>query len=304
MGIGLADGGLELEHDPGLAGDPAARHLAHPGGVARRDAPEGALQRALGDHRLERLLQALQAVPEAGRHEVQRLAQAHVPQRTAAGARGELLQGQAGADLALERQSAVRGVLHAPHVHRAHLERHRAQEHRQRVHHVARIDAGAEQRRPVLQRQRVELGRQLRMAQPGPHQLLAGGDRAHPALEQRAQRRRAGRKVGAGRDDRGVDRLPVLDRLQALDHSQGGIDAGYELGRAPAGELGVAVDRRHEAAAPAHDEVGLDARPERAEADVDQARAHASQSLRSPCAAGNRARAGGHAEGARIAPGA
>ena len=139
----------------------------------------------------------------------------------------ELLAGQAGADLLLERQPADARVLDAFDLDRLDALADAGQHDRQRVHDEAGIHAGPEHGHLRLLRHRVHRARVAHVALRGIGQLLGRRDDRHPELQDRLDlgEHALHRRAGAQHDDvrlRRLDRLPGIVRNLDLERPADG----------------------------------------------------------------------------------
>ena len=212
-------------HVTGIDGEKLARHrhLRELGFDDVADAVQRPAER-VGDHR-------------------DRLGEADVLDAAVVHALLKLLGREARANLLLKRQPAVARVLDAVHRDAVHPLAGRHQRDRQRVHHEARVDAGAEHGHLGLLRPGVYLTRltDVRVARVG--QFLGRRDDRHPGFEHCLDLRHHQLHRRAGAEDHDV-RLQLLQRRRGIapDLHADAVRQPDDVAKVAAGFGGIGVD--------------------------------------------------------------
>jgi hypothetical protein len=181
-----------------------------------------------GDHRFDRLFDLVELEVERPRQQRHRLAHADVAEAPGRHLLIELLLGEPGADLLLQRQPPRAGVDDARALHGLHVERDRRGDHGDEVHRVARVHAGAEERHAAGFRRRVELLRQRRVLELRHEQFLGRRHHVDAAARRQQQLVLHHRHEARGAVQHHVGLQPLQGRLGVRLDDDTGLAAEFE----------------------------------------------------------------------------
>ena len=173
--------------EEGGAADVADVALREAGRLAGRDAELAPLERGLGDDRLDRLVDVLEAEAEAAGDDAHRLREADVPRdRLVCDLGREVAGGETEPEPPQDRRAEAGEVDHPLDADRPHVGEHpRAREH-EGVEGEAGVEAGAEDADVLLAGERVEPAGELVVEVPRVGGLLGGGDDVRAGLDRAA----------------------------------------------------------------------------------------------------------------------